>query len=48
MSTPVVIFTIIGVIVVLAGIAAWLYDARRNKRVADDDERVEQPRRRRS
>ncbi|EGD41589.1 hypothetical protein NBCG_04124 [Nocardioidaceae bacterium Broad-1] len=44
MSTPAVIFTVIGVIVVLVGIAAWLYDARRNKRVADDDERFDQPR----
>ncbi|MER7555563.1 hypothetical protein ABTZ46_01395 [Nocardioides sp. NPDC126508] len=46
MSTPAVIFTVIGLIVVLVGIAAWLYDARRNKRVADDDERLDQPRRR--
>ncbi|NGN91375.1 hypothetical protein G5C66_01300 [Nocardioides sp. KC13] len=45
MSTPAVIFTVIGVIVVLVGIAAWLYDARRNKRVADDAERFDQPRR---
>ncbi|WP_177191535.1 hypothetical protein [Nocardioides luteus] len=48
MSTPAVIFTVIGLIVVLAGIAAWMFDARRNKRVADDEERFEQPRRRRS
>ena len=48
MTTQAVIFTVIGVIVVLAGIAAWLYDARRNKRVADDEERFDQPRRRRS
>ena len=46
MSTPVVIFTVIGLIVVLVGIAAWIYDARRNKRVADDDERLDQPRKR--
>ena len=46
MTTPAVIFTVIGAIVVLAGIAAWLYDARRNKRVADDGERFDQPRRR--
>ncbi|WP_328531449.1 hypothetical protein OG984_10050 [Nocardioides sp. NBC_00368] len=44
MSTPAVIFTVIGVIVVLVGITAWLYDARRNKRVADDEERFDQPR----
>jgi hypothetical protein len=48
MTTQAVIFTVIGVIVVLAGIAAWLYDARRNKRVADDEERFDQPKRRRS
>ena len=48
MTTQAVIFTVIGVIVILAGIAAWLYDARRNKRVADDEERFDQPRRRRS
>lgn len=41
MSTPVVIFTVIGVVVVLVGIAAWLFDAKRSKQVADDDERVE-------
>lgn len=46
MSTPAVIFTAIGLIVVLAGIAAWMFDARRNKRVADDEERFDQPRRR--
>lgn len=46
MSTQAVIFTVIGLIVVLVGTAAWLYDARRNKRVADDDERFDQPRRR--
>lgn len=46
MSTPVVIFTVIGVIVVLVGITAWALDARRNKHVAEDDERLEQPRRR--
>ena len=46
MSTPAVIFTVIGLIVVLAGIAAWMFDARRNKRVADDEERFDQPRRR--
>ena len=44
MSTPAVIFTVIGLIVVLAGIAAWMFDARRNKRVADDEERFDQPR----
>ncbi|MET8520072.1 hypothetical protein OG801_25395 [Nocardioides sp. NBC_00163] len=48
MTTQAVIFTVIGVIVILAGIAAWLYDARRNKRVADDEERFDQPRRRKS
>ncbi|MEU6138218.1 hypothetical protein [Nocardioides sp. NPDC047086] len=48
MTTPAVIFTVIGVIVVLAGIAAWLFDARRNKRVADDDERFDQPTERRN
>jgi LPXTG-motif cell wall-anchored protein len=48
MTTQAVIFTVIGLIVVLAGIAAWLYDARRNKRVADDEERFDQPRKRRS
>lgn len=48
MTTQAVIFTVIGVIVILAGIAAWLYDARRNKRVADDEERFDQPKRRRS
>ncbi|MDQ4113659.1 MAG: hypothetical protein M3306_21555 [Actinomycetota bacterium] len=48
MTTQAVIFTVIGVIVVLVGIAAWLYDAHRNKRVADDEERFDQPRRRRS
>ncbi|GGU13194.1 hypothetical protein [Nocardioides albus] len=46
MSTPVIIFALIGVMVVLVAVAAWLYDARRNKDVAEDDERVEQPRRR--
>ncbi|NYI76664.1 hypothetical protein [Nocardioides panzhihuensis] len=46
MSTPVIIFILIGVMVVLVGVAAWLYDAKRNKHVADDEERVEQPRRR--
>jgi hypothetical protein len=46
MSTPAVIFTVIGLIVVLAGIAAWMFDAHRNKRVADDEERFDQPRRR--
>ncbi|MEI7058158.1 hypothetical protein WBG06_20190 [Nocardioides sp. CCNWLW239] len=46
MSTPVIVFTVIGVIVVLVGISAWLYDARRNKHVAEDDERLDQPNRR--
>ncbi|MEU0315713.1 hypothetical protein [Nocardioides sp. NPDC006273] len=46
MSTQVIVFSLIGVMVVLVAVAAWLYDARRNKRVADDDQRVEQPRRR--
>ncbi len=44
MSTQVVIFTVIGVIVVLVGVAAWIYDARRNKTVAEDDERLDGPR----
>jgi len=43
MSTPVVIFVVIGAIVVLVGVAAWLYDAKRSKQVADDDERADQP-----
>jgi hypothetical protein len=47
MTTQAVIYTVIGLIVVLAGIAAWLYDARRNKRVADDEERLDQRRGRR-
>lgn len=46
MSTQVIIFALIGAIVILVAVAAWLYDAKRNKRVAEDDERVEQPRRR--
>lgn len=41
MSTQAIIFSLIGVIVVLVAVAAWLIDARRNKHVADDDERVE-------
>lgn len=48
MTTQAIIFTVIGVIVVLVGIAAWVLDARRNKRVADDEERINQPKRRRS
>lgn len=46
MSTQVIIFTLIGVMVILVGVAAWLYDAKRSKHVAEDDERAEQPRRR--
>lgn len=41
MSTQVIIFSLIGVMVVLVAVAAWLIDARRSKHVADDDERVE-------
>ena len=44
MSIQVTIFAVIGVIVVLIAIAAWLYDARRNKHVAEDDERLDPPR----
>lgn len=43
MSTPVIIFVLIGVIVILGAVGAWMYDARRNKRVADDEDRFDQP-----
>ncbi|MFI5627515.1 hypothetical protein ACIA03_28930 [Nocardioides sp. NPDC051685] len=46
MSTQVVIFSVIGLVVVLVGIAAWALDARRNKHVAEDEERLDQRRRR--
>jgi LPXTG-motif cell wall-anchored protein len=46
MSTQVIIFTLIGAIVILVAVAAWLFDAKRNKHVAEDEERVEQPRKR--
>jgi len=45
MSTPVVIFTVIGVIVVLVGSTAWALDARRNKHVVEYEKSLRQPRR---
>ncbi|TQL69123.1 hypothetical protein FB381_3025 [Nocardioides albertanoniae] len=44
MSTPVVVFIVIAAVVVLVALAAWRGDARRNKHVAEDEDRLEQPR----
>ena len=44
MSTYVVVFTVIAVVVILIGVIAWINDARRNKHVAEHEDRFEQPR----
>ena len=42
MSTAVIIFIVVGAIVILGAATAWLVDARRNKDVADNDDRFHQ------